>query len=410
MKLIDYITGNRKGREARRIEREAMDDPFLHDALEGYDAVPGDPGDAIRRMQRRVTGAAGKLRRRIYWSAAAALLLCAGEGGYLLTLRNIPMQEPAIALRQDTPERSVPADSVVLAAATPEKSRPEAKTAAETPSVYPEETPAAEDRAPLAKQEAEYAENEKSRPGETVAGTPPPAPSEESLSQDEAALPVAADIAAERSDRPEKMQSSVQVSPASDSERIFRKIGRPASVRGRITDRNGTPLIGATVASGPGKGTVTDSDGNFSLSKIPGTDTLEINYLGYRTEKIPADTSRPIRLALQEDDEQLTECIVVGYGTQKPEARQEDVRKSIPVGGHKAYLRYLDERKVYPDDGNLPHGKVTLRFRIDSAGRPVDIEVIRSLGTAADREAVRLVREGPDWTPGKGFVRLDIRF
>ena len=165
MKLIDYITGNRKGREARRIEREAMDDPFLHDALEGYDAVPGDPTDAIRRMQRRVTGAAGKLRRRIYWSAAAALLLCAGAGGYLLTLRNIPMQEPAIALRQDTPERSVPADSVVLAAATPEKSRPEAKTAAETPSVYPEETPAAEDRAPLAKQEAEYAENEKSRPG-----------------------------------------------------------------------------------------------------------------------------------------------------------------------------------------------------------------------------------------------------
>ena len=390
MKLIDYITGNRKGREARRIEREAMDDPFLHDALEGYDAVPGDPTDAIRRMQRRVSGAARKLRLRIYWSAAAALLLCAGAGGYLLTLRNIPMQEPAIALRQDTPERSVPADSVVLAAATPEKSRPEAKTAAETPSVYPEETPAAEDRAPLAKQEAEYAENEKSRPGETVAGTPPPAPSEESLSQDEAALPVAADIAAERSDRPEKMQSSVQVSPASDSERIFRKIGRPASVRGRIT--------------------VTDSDGNFSLSKIPGTDTLEINYLGYRTEKIPADTSRPIRLALQEDDEQLTECIVVGYGTQKPEARQEDVRKSIPVGGHKAYLRYLDEHKVYPDDGNLPHGKVTLRFRIDSAGRPVDIEVIRSLGAAADREAVRLVREGPDWTPGKGFVRLDIRF
>ena len=81
MKLIDYITGNRKGREARRIEREAMDDPFLHDALEGYDAVPGDPGDAIRRMQRRVTGAAGKLRRRIYWRAAAALLLSAGAGG-----------------------------------------------------------------------------------------------------------------------------------------------------------------------------------------------------------------------------------------------------------------------------------------------------------------------------------------
>lgn len=406
MKLIDYITGNRKGREARRIEREAMDDPFLHDALEGYDAVPGDPGDAIRRMQRRVTGAAGKMRRRIYWSAAAALLLCAGVGGYLLTLRNISMQERAIAWRQDTPERSVPADSAVLAAVMSEKSRPEAKTVAETPSSHPEETPAAEDRTPLTKQKAEYAENEIARPDETVAGTPPPAPSEESLSQKETALP----IAAESSDRPEKMQSSVQVSPASDSERIFRKIGRPASVRGRITDRNGTPLIGATVVSGPGKGVVTDIDGNFSFDKIPGSDTLEINYLGYHTEKIPADTSRPIRIALRENNEQLSECIVVGYGTQQSETQQEGIRKPVPVDGHKDYLRYLDERKVYPDDEDLPHGKVTLRFEVDSAGRPADIEVIRSLGPAADREAVRLVREGPDWMPGKGSVRLDIRF
>ena len=155
-------------------------------------------------MQRRVTGAAGKLRRRIYWSAAAALLLCAGAGGYLLTLRNIPMQEPAIALRQDTPERSVPADSVVLAAATPEKSRPEAKPPPKRRRSIRKRRPQPKTGRPFAKQEAEYAENEKSRPGETVAGTPPPAPSEESLSQDEAALPVAADIAAERSDRPEK--------------------------------------------------------------------------------------------------------------------------------------------------------------------------------------------------------------
>ena len=54
MKLIDYITGNRKGREARRIEREAMDDPFLHDALEGYDAVPGDPTDAGLPIFRKI--------------------------------------------------------------------------------------------------------------------------------------------------------------------------------------------------------------------------------------------------------------------------------------------------------------------------------------------------------------------
>ena len=39
MKLIDYITGNRKGREARRIEREAMDDPFLHVRSSGLASI-----------------------------------------------------------------------------------------------------------------------------------------------------------------------------------------------------------------------------------------------------------------------------------------------------------------------------------------------------------------------------------
>lgn len=78
MKLIDYITGNRKGREAAASNAKRW--TIRSCAMRWKDTMrcPGDPGDAIRRMQRRVTGAAGKLRRRIYWSAAAALLLCAG--------------------------------------------------------------------------------------------------------------------------------------------------------------------------------------------------------------------------------------------------------------------------------------------------------------------------------------------
>ena len=136
----------------------------------------------------------------------------------------------------------------------PEKSRPEAKTAAETPSVYPEETPAAEDRAPLAKQEAEYAENEKSRPGETVAGTPPPGSFRRKPFAGRG-RPAGRCRHRRRTQRPPGENAILRsASPRHPiPERIFRKIGRPASVRGRITDRNGTPLIGATVASGPAK-------------------------------------------------------------------------------------------------------------------------------------------------------------
>ena len=42
MKLLDYIRGLRKGKEAHRLERESMRDPFLADAMDGYSQVEGN--------------------------------------------------------------------------------------------------------------------------------------------------------------------------------------------------------------------------------------------------------------------------------------------------------------------------------------------------------------------------------
>lgn len=39
MKLLDYIRGTRKGKEAHRLQKEAMRDPFLADAMDGYDGA-----------------------------------------------------------------------------------------------------------------------------------------------------------------------------------------------------------------------------------------------------------------------------------------------------------------------------------------------------------------------------------
>ena len=53
MKLSDYIRGFRKGKEAHRLEKEAMRDPFLADALEGYSRVEsgGFGGDGEKRFR-----------------------------------------------------------------------------------------------------------------------------------------------------------------------------------------------------------------------------------------------------------------------------------------------------------------------------------------------------------------------
>lgn len=47
MKLLDYIRGLRKGKEAHRLEKESMKDPFLADAMDGYHQVEGDHEEQI---------------------------------------------------------------------------------------------------------------------------------------------------------------------------------------------------------------------------------------------------------------------------------------------------------------------------------------------------------------------------
>ncbi len=42
MKLLDYIRGLRKGKEAHRLEKDSMKDPFLADAMDGYREVEGN--------------------------------------------------------------------------------------------------------------------------------------------------------------------------------------------------------------------------------------------------------------------------------------------------------------------------------------------------------------------------------
>ena len=89
------------------------------------------------------------------------------------------------------------------------------------------------------------------------------------------------------------------------------------SVKGHITDGNGEPLIGVSIlVKNTNNGTVSDLDGNFTLSVNPG-DILRVTYVGYASQEIPAVSGKIMRIVLKEDTELLDEVVVVGYGTQK---------------------------------------------------------------------------------------------
>lgn len=89
------------------------------------------------------------------------------------------------------------------------------------------------------------------------------------------------------------------------------------TVSGTVTDEAGNPLIGAsvTVKDNPSVGTLTDLDGNFSLTVEAATRSLVVNYIGFTTSEITLGTSNFYRVSLVSDAKMLDEVIVVGYGT-----------------------------------------------------------------------------------------------
>ena len=90
------------------------------------------------------------------------------------------------------------------------------------------------------------------------------------------------------------------------------------TVRGTVTDPAGQPVIGASVfVTGTQNGTVTDESGNYNLTRVPASATLQYSCIGYKTVDIAYDGRAVIDVVLEEETEMLEEMVVIGYGTIK---------------------------------------------------------------------------------------------
>lgn len=93
MSFDNYIQGNRKGMSAHDLERLSQEDPFLADAIDGFDLVEGDHAASIAKMRRQieiksVSSKKQTLMASMYWRSIAvcAVLAFLVGGGYLLML------------------------------------------------------------------------------------------------------------------------------------------------------------------------------------------------------------------------------------------------------------------------------------------------------------------------------------
>ena len=90
------------------------------------------------------------------------------------------------------------------------------------------------------------------------------------------------------------------------------------SAKGKVTDEKGEALPGVTVLEkGTSNATITDFDGNFTLSGLTGESVLVFSFIGMRTEEAKVGNRTTINVSMVEESIGLEEVVAVGYGSQK---------------------------------------------------------------------------------------------
>jgi TonB family protein len=427
-----YIKGELTPAQMHALEKKALSDPFLADALEGLGSLPPEEfsGD-MKDLQARLNAKAHKNNKVWMWTGriAAGLLILAISTFLVMVITDsrveksenlalnkekestpVPHSEP-LPQRSDTtkPEDVVAPQAEPRMDEAPEpaqqvKPSGEASPPPQTLADRQAEEPVAaiEDESKEDLQELEI--SEALREEQKIANA---VPSKKGLT--DSAHPAttfeldksqAADADDEAALAKRRASGSAAAREQSSSYTVSRKI-----VRGKVTfSEDGTGLPGVNVLiKGSNEGTVTDSQGNYQIP-VEGQPTLQFSFIGFSTKELDA-TSNELDVQLDTDVSELSEVVVVGLYDDPgfPPSTPSVMELATPEGGRKVFKQYLEQNLLYPEEAlkNQVEGKVTVQFTIGLTGQLSDFRVIRGLGFGCEEEVIRLIKQGPKWSPTK---------
>jgi len=364
MQLKDYIQGNKRGKDANRLEREAMNDPFLQGALDGFDSVSGNHAKIIKQLEEKYTypivASKPEKRKFFYWAAAASILLLIGFGAYYLLEKNRQNNLIFAELQSEKKVNVITADSM---------------------------------------QEKNQARNNTF---------------------------IASDIASEPANNVAVLNKSLSKQPEEaplKAENINKELKQ--IVQGIVVDETGEPLAGVSIVEeGKQNGTVTNADGTFTL-QLPTGDSSKLiaSYLGYEHQEINPSTMAQT-LTLKQDDAALSEVVVVGYGTQKKStvtgavSSLEGQVAGVSVNNDKSAQSDFGEKEFQAwcrqkADKNVCAGNgasVKVSLFIDENGKPSIIEYKKYSCEDAKKEVENLISSSPAWTRTNRKVTMTVKW
>ena len=466
-----YVQGKLSAREMHAMEKAALDDPFLADAIEGMQQafaehdeslVTGELQQLQQQFQARTAPTAKVVAFKPfrYWQAAAAAVVVIITGVWIYSLlsnsslekssapviakteeNKARQQEPAPVLQDakeatgstdSSPIKSVKANSNKAVAPTRSYRNASADDRFLAQEKKPATTPAApaQNETTLSRVKADTVNQN----NVSYWGAAKEADKDAAVAKQEAAAPPVASAAMPELKKARKESTYNNIYRDRETELIT--IGKSDSpkksigvnndlsgvIKGQVTDRNSNPIANAYLQIPKNNNNfVTDKTGFF---KIPVSDSIvdvAVNVDGYGTQNFRLENNATMnQLQLQPANAPIASNGAAPYNGNRYKAAIANklpnyiVHDAEPAGGWVAFDQYLEKNKKTTFNNSYSIGQVIVSFDVNKKGELSGFKIEQSLSKTCNDEAIRLIMQGPVWKLSKKIrkarVTVIVRF
>jgi len=403
-----YLKGELTPAERHALEKKALSDPFLADALEGAEQIGASAfSKDAEELNKKFTTQKGTSFWMWPMRIAAGIALVAASSYIIWFVLETQPESQQLALEKNEAITSQPivSDSITggeIASQTQEQPAATSKKDIASRSIYPSKAETKPQQSVITEQTDDYksdaiaVEEAKAEELKVV----------EAIPQTRQAEKETEDLKAKTED----VQRAKKLSFARDNQRKEAAPSAGATVNstrvitGRVTSsEDGSALPGINVIiKGSTTGTVTNIEGYYQIEVSNPNSALTYSFIGLQSKEVTPGTRTEVDVAMAMDVTQLSEVVVTGNASSDGESNlPATVDLAHPSTGYKIYKQYLQQNIRYPEQAriNKIEGRVTVEFIVEATGALSDFKVIRGIGSGCDEELIRLIKEGPVWIP-----------
>ena len=408
-RILKYLNNELSDKDRYAFEREMEADPFLKEAMEGYEKT--DQQHIINNLQtleNKLSRNKNKITIPLWMKVAASLLFIIGITS-LFFISNNNTNKPLLSKQQ----KIVEFDSLNLNKAEENKSEP---------LIIKEEKETIEDKQPTAKTPSiKRNKKENNTPQIKIAAAQPIIDDDIEITDTDLIIDeeLEFELASETKNNVitgtlegNKIDSNSSLIAANKN--IDQSLSKDSffQFNGKVIDEEGTPIPGVTIIeAGKPNGTITDLKGNFSIQTREKESLLTFDFIGYKQKSLLVKNDSIGEITLEDDAMALEEVVTIGYGTQHKKntttrniqdtkSSEDNIENNLipyPQIGFKKFKRKIERNLELPS--NSSRTKIHVNIFVSASGEISEIKIITPVESTFASSLKKEIKELGLWKP-----------